>query len=143
MTILALIATLLGSQWSTTCVMTQSDNLQGYTIDTLTFQSDASNSKSLELSSTRIWFKDENCTEALGAKSTVKGSVTIGNSLESMTFPGAPSEDIFAADWKLGTQAMQMGSIGIANDGKSIRTATTSFGSTRNTMLSLFRYFAK
>ena len=144
MNILTLIALLTGSNWSTTCVMTQADGLQGYTIDSAAFsKGTADASSTLNVSLTRVWYKDQNCTEVNGEKSAQSGTVTIGNPVQTMTFPGSVPETILAADWKLGEQTTQLGAIAIAQDGKSIRTATTSFGSSRNTMLSLFRYFAK
>jgi len=144
MNILTLIALLAGSNWSTTCVMTQANGLQGYTIDSAVFTKGTADATStLNVSLTRVWYKDQNCTDVNGEKSAQSGTVTIGNPIDTMTFPGSVPEDILAADWNLGEQVTQLGAIAVAKDGKSIRTVTNSFGSSRNTMLSLFRYFAK
>lgn len=140
MSILAILTTLLGSQWSTTCVMTQADLEQGYTIDTVQFQKEVSeNSKSNELgvTFTRTWYKDENCTNPQGIKSTSQGKVSIGSRI---------AESTFEADWNMYSSlinTVQLGAIAYDANDNSIRMATTSFGNSRNTMLSLFRYFAK
>ena len=139
MNILVLLNLLVSSNWSSTCIMTQSDDLQGYTIDTTTF----SKAEELNVSITRTWYQDQNCTHPIGNKSYTQGTVTLGEAIQTSSFPSSTSEYVFAADWKLGTTATQLGAIAISSDGKSIRTATTSFGNQRNTMLSLFRYFAK
>jgi hypothetical protein len=145
MNILTLITLLASSNWTTTCVMTQADGLQGYTIDTVAFQK-ASADKVLDVAMTRVWYKNDQCSDLLGAKSTIKGTVAL-SALElaagTMSFPASVAEDNFAADWTMDNKPTQLGEIAVASDGKSIRMATTSFGNTRNTMLSLIRYFSK
>lgn len=143
MTILALLAVLAGSNWSTTCVMTQADGLQGYTIDSAAFKKASTEAKdTLDVTFTRTWFKDEKCAQSMGTTNVQTGTVMISNSLETIAFPGPASEDLFAADWTMNGARTQLGAIAISTDRKSIRTATTSFGGARNTMLSLFKYFA-
>ncbi len=134
MNILNLLAILAGTpQWSTTCVMTQADQLQGYTIDSVQFQkASPSSANELNVSFTRTWYEDDQCKQATGVTNTTAGQVTLENLI---------SENVFAADWKI-NHTTQLGAIGISSDGKSIRLATTSFGNSRNTMLSLFQYFA-
>jgi hypothetical protein len=131
MSILALMTALLGSNWSTTCIMTQSNGLQGYTIDQVSFEKNPTN-KNLETTFTRTWFEDQNCSVEKSA-STEKASLTVGSRINPTTFE---------ADWNF-NQKLELGAIAVSEDGKSLRMATTSFGSSRNTMLSLFSYFSK
>lgn len=140
MTILTILTALLGSQWSTTCVMTQADQQQGYVVDSVQFTKDTSEeikSNELNVSFTRTWYKDERCTEAKGVKTTTTGKVSIGSRMNDSTFE---------ADWTMNSSAnnaTQLGAIALDTGDHSIRMATTSFGTSRNTMLSLFKYFAK
>lgn len=134
MSILTMITALLASQWSTTCVMTQADQQQGYTIDSVQFsKSEESKSNELRVTFTRTWYQDERCNDAQGIKNFSQGQVTIGSRI---------SESTFEADWNL-NQHTQLGAIALDLSDRSIRMANTSFGNSRNTMLSLFKFFAK
>lgn len=131
MNILAFLTVLYSSQWSTNCVMTQADGVQGYTIDQVVFEKN-DELKNPKVTLTRTWFQDEQCS--VKKSSTVQtGSAGIRNKI---------NENTFEADWTI-DQKIQLGVIAIADDNKSIRMATTSFGNMRNTMPSLFSYFAK
>jgi len=141
---LALIAALVSTHsWNTTCVMTQADGKSGYTIDSAVFQTIASPtnhlSYTLKVNITRNWYSDSQCSTSSDTSVIEDGTVTIGEALSNSSFSNVP-ETAFEADWAT-AGSTQLGAIAIANDKTSIRTATTSFGSMRNTMLSLFRYY--
>lgn len=140
MSILSLLSILFAAQdWSTTCVMTQADGLQGYTIDQVIFTQDhhsPSDSKLIEVTFSRTWFEDAGCTKAKNT-TTQNAELLIGSRISQ-----AMNQNTFEADWTINGKT-QLGAISVSDDGKSLRTATTSFGSLRNTMLSLFSYSAK
>lgn len=133
MNIITLIAILTGTNWSTTCVMTQANQQQGYTIDRVQFQKSSLASTELNVTFIRSWYKDDQCKESKEIISNTTGTVNIGNPI---------SDDLYPADWKI-ENTVQLGVISYDSSNPSIRLATTSFGNSRNTMLSLFKYFAK
>ena len=111
--------------------MTQSNGLQGYTIDEVSFTKN-NDGKSLDTTFKRTWFEDSHCSIEKNS-STDQASLTIGSRLNSNTFE---------ADWSF-DQKLELGAIALSDDGKSLKMATSSFGNSRNTMLSLFSYYAK
>ena len=144
MNLITLLAVLAGSNWSTTCVMTQADLEQGYTIDTVQFQKAPTAAEStLAVTITRTWFKDDQCSTASGKSSTVAGNVKIGKAISSGSIFNQSSE-LIEADWTLNNSTCtELGAISYDKTSSSIQLATTSYGNTRNTMVSLFKYFSK
>ena len=149
MNTLAILTALISAHsWSTTCVMTQTDGMQGYAIDTAVFQKDPATApttttpaNTINVAITRAWYKDSGCSVLSEAKIIQAGTVTLGEAISTSTFATSTPESMIAADWTSGGNT-QLGALAIANDLKSIRTVTTSLGTSRNTMLSLFRFFA-
>jgi len=145
MNTLAILTALISAHsWSTTCVMTQADGMQGYAIDTAVFQKDSATTtpaNTLNVAVTRAWYKDSGCANLSEAKVIQAGTVSLGDAITTSSFASTTPETTIAADWTT-TVGTQLGALAMANDQKSIRTVTGSLGTSRNTMLSLFRFFA-
>jgi len=128
MTIATLIALLTAHSWTTDCIMTQKDLYQGYTRETVSFSSEAS----LKIRFNTIWFHDANCEKPQGIITEKEAFLALGKPITS---------NMLEADF-LTPNKTELGALEYNASPKSIRMSTTSFGRSRNTMLSLFHYFA-
>ena len=128
---IALIALLTSQSWTTDCIMSQSTSHQGYSRETATFTT----ADTLKYSFKTEWFSDSGCNESQNAVEEIEGSILIGE-----VIAGGMNGKTFEADF-VRENKTELGAIEINTNQKSIRLSKTSFGNSRNTMLSLFPYF--
>jgi hypothetical protein len=123
-----LIALLTAHTWTTDCIMTQKDLHQGFVRESVSFSTEPS----LKAHFATIWFHDENCSKPQGIISEKDAYLALGK-------PISPNK--VEADFVMPNKT-ELGALEYNEFPKSVRMSTNSFGQSRNTMVSIFHYFA-
>jgi hypothetical protein len=137
MNILAIIAVLTGSNFSTLCTQTQVNGKSGYVIETLSFNQTSSDERApLNLTVTRSWFSDEKCASEVTSEDKLGMQVSLGEEIKNVF--GTENEIVLEANYS-STVKTELGALSISKDQSSVRIAR-GFGNFRNTMLSVINY---
>lgn len=114
--------------WITTCLQTQINDQQGHVIESYSIESMG------QYQFKRTWFEDKECKNELYAEEEI-GQITLGSKLQGMFMTDKTVEANFHAP-----EGVDLGALGVTQDGK-LKVARGFKGSTfRNTMLSIFDY---